>query len=300
MACIVEKMDGTVLPIGGQGVLCQIVCTDAEKVGFSGKFVAEQSGRRSFDHGAQRDLGIKGGPVRGQIAADQGGRLADFLHFPDGSDHGHHDGDRAEGRRAIQRTQLGAQQIAACQTQPDGPQAHSRIFLLRKIEIGCLLIRADIQCAESDGLALHGQNGRAVQTEQLLLTGTGGSAQILKFRAEQARAFRIIFHRRFTVLHSSHIGKKMHGNAIFGHRWLSFILQELLAAFIEVHSLFVNHLADGIGGFNPQCSRIAVNGSVLVLYRGDGRAAGGCAAGRERVVRHSSCPSRRDLPARCR
>ena len=108
------------------------------------------------------------------------------MHLIHGNDHGEHDGDLTESRRAKDRTKLRLEDLRSGETDPDRPKSHGRILFLRQFEIICLLIRTDVQGPDDDLLSCQGLRHLFIDCELFILGGIILRAQIDEFRTEES------------------------------------------------------------------------------------------------------------------
>ena len=90
---------------------------------------------------------------------------------------------------AVQRTQLGVEQILTLQQQARATHAKEGIVLTRQVQIGHLLVTADVQGADDQPPTGHDLDHLAINLILLLLVGGAVALQEQKFGAHQADAF---------------------------------------------------------------------------------------------------------------
>ena len=218
MMGIEEGIEFRLLTVDGQGVLGQIVRTDAEEVDFFSQFFTHDGSRRRFDHNADFHILIVGNPFRIQFPADFVQDFFALLYFPDGNNHGEHDGNLTECRGTQQGAELCLEQIDAAQADADSPHAHGRVFFRIKVEIVNLFIGTDIEGPNDDSLAFKGFCRLLIGFELLIFRRIVAAFQIEEFAAEKTDAFSIIGQNLRQVARIADIGKEIDLLAVFGNR----------------------------------------------------------------------------------
>ena len=205
VAGITEALQPGILPVGGQGVLCQVVGADGEEVRLLRQLLRHHHGGRGFHHDAHlhRPCGNALGLQLGPAGLQQRFRLPNL---PEGGDHGEHDGHRSEGRGPKDRPQLLPEKILPGQAGADSPAAQGGILLLIPAEAGEMFVRAGIQRADDRPPPGHGLHHLPVDGELLLLAGNAPGRQAEHLAAEEADALSAVVQRHGGVLNAAGVG----------------------------------------------------------------------------------------------
>ena len=187
-AGIVKILHVLVHAVGGRGILDQIVCADAEEIGFLGQQVAQLHGGRGFDHDAHGNLIVEGDVLRPQLVLRLLQHLLGAAQLLDAGDHGEHDSSLAVCAGPQDSPQLHQEDIRVTQAEPDGAVAQEGIALLGQVHVGRLFVAADVQGADDDLVAVGALDHRAVILKLLLLGGIAVALHIDELRAVKAHA----------------------------------------------------------------------------------------------------------------
>ena len=104
--------------------------------------------------------------------------LADRLglfDFAQASDHWEHHRDVATSGGAVNRAQLGLENVGLHQADTQGAHAHGWVFFLRQIEVVDLFVRANVQGADNDHLAIHGRGDLGIGLKLLFFSWWGAA-----------------------------------------------------------------------------------------------------------------------------
>ena len=218
MMGIEEGIELGLLTVDGQGILGQVVGTDAEEVDFLSQFFTHDGSSRCFDHDADFHIFIVGNAFFIQFLTDF---VKDFfapLYFPDGNDHREHDGDLTISRSAQESAELRLEEVDAGQADADSTHAHGRVFFRVELEVVDFLVGADIQGTDDDGLALQGFSRLFIGFELLVFRRIIAAFEIQEFAAEEADAFGIVGQNLRQIARVADIGIEVDFLAIFGTR----------------------------------------------------------------------------------
>ncbi len=218
MMGIEEGIELGLLTVDGQGVLRQVIRTDAEEVYFFSQFFTHDGSGRRFDHDADFHVLIIGNAFFIQFLTDF---IEDFfapLYFPDGNDHREHDGNLAISRSAQEGAELRLEEVDAGQADADSPHAHSRVFFRVELEVVDFLIGADIQGTDDDGFAAQSFGRLFIGFELLVFCRIIAAFEIEKFTAEEADAFGIVGQDLRQIARVADVGIEIDLLAIFRDR----------------------------------------------------------------------------------
>ncbi len=199
MVRVIESIQFRILTVNGQGILSQIIGTNAEEIHLLGQLPADHHRRRGLNHDALLRITVLYLLLR-QLHLHLCHNFGNGIQFLDTGDHGIHDQKIAKGTGPEQSPQLRLEDFRPGQTDPDGTTAHGRIFLLLQMEVITLLVRTDVQCTDDHRLSGHGFHHMPVYLELLLLCGEVFLLEIQEFAAEQADACRVVLHHGGQIL----------------------------------------------------------------------------------------------------
>ena len=200
------------LAIHRQRVLGQIVGANREEIHQRRETVGHHRHRRNLDHDAELDFGAF------DLLAGEFTVAAQGFDFADVGDHREHDPQRAVLGGAVERPQLGVQQILPLQQQPRTAHAEEGIFLARQIEIGHLLVAADVQRANDQPATGHDVDHLAINLILLLFVRRGVAFQEQELGAHQADALGPGFDCRRRLFGVGDVGGDFDGVAVGGGR----------------------------------------------------------------------------------
>ena len=262
MVGIVKAAHTAGLPVTRGGVLQKVVGADAEKVAFMGQTVADKHRRRGFDHNAQRHIFIVGNALLLQLGHYDLAHFAGLTQLPHGCNDGKHNGQLAKGAGAVDGAQLGAEHSRAGKAQAQRAHTHGRIGLGLHMKIACLLVGADIQCADDHAFAPHLQGCLTVGQKLVFLAGVIVLAQIQKFASEKPHAAAVVFLNGLQILRRGDVAHKAYGAPIL--RYVFFALQagEQLTAVGLLRLLLLQPFPGAVVRVYDHQPRIAVNGGL--------------------------------------
>ncbi len=218
MAGVEEVADVGVHPVGGQGVLGQVVGADGEEVHLLGQHVGHDGGGGGLDHDAVLHVLAVGHALLVQLLAHLGQDGFNLQHLLQVGDHGEHDVQLAVYRRAQQRPQLGAEDIRLLEADADGPVAHGGVLLPLDAEVGGLLVAAQIQGTHHHRPGSQPGQHLLIDLKLSLLGGEIGAVQVDELAAEQPNAAAPPGNHRVDVPQTADVGAHQNLVAALGHR----------------------------------------------------------------------------------
>ena len=265
MMGIVEAAQVIVLAVAGQGVLGQVVGTDAEEIHFLGQTVTADSSSRRFDHDTDLNVLAVGDALFLEVALDFLTHTLGFPDFPDAGDHGEHDAQLAEGRSTEQRTQLGAENLRPGQADAQSAHTHGGVVLLGQVEVTDLFVGADVQRADDDFLAVHIRQNGLVCLELLIFGGEIVGVEVEELAAEQTDAAAVVDLHGMHVLRRTDVAVNADGLAVLGHVGLPLQgFQKALQAQL-LFPLLHQAVAGIVVGVNDQRTGAAVGDGLTAL-----------------------------------
>ena len=167
---IVKRLQIGILSVKGQGILGQVIGSDAEEIHQLGQFVTDHDCRRSLYHNAFLHI-LVGDLLCRQLRFHLGRNLPDGLYFFHRNDHRVHYGNIAVHRCPVKGSQLCLKNLRSGQADPDGPIAQSRIFFGRKLQIFRLLVGTDVHSPDDQLSAGQILGSLLVNSKLLFLIG---------------------------------------------------------------------------------------------------------------------------------
>ena len=99
--------------------------------------------------------------------------------------------------------------VAVLEAVADSTEAHEGILFFGETEIRDLLVAADVQCADDNGLALHDQRRLLVRLKLLVLGGELISVHKQELGAEQSHTLAVGVHRLGGVLGRADVAEQL-------------------------------------------------------------------------------------------
>ena len=265
MMCIKERLQLLVLAVYRQGILTQIVRTDAEEINFFRKLRAYQRCRRRFNHNADLHLRVEGYTCIFQLRLHLAQNFTRLTYLFYADNHREHHRQLAICGGTADSTQLRSKQLRSFQADTDCAIAKRRIFLLRQLEVISLLISADIKRTDNNALAGHCFRCQLILFKLLLLGRIILAFQIKELTAEKADALCIVRQYAGQVARAADIGINMHlltaaGNALFTLE----LLQQLFMLCILLHLRF-NTFQRCFIRINENLAGVAINSYQLAV-----------------------------------
>ncbi len=268
MMRVEEAAQVVVLTIAGQGVLGQIVGAAGEEVHLLGKTVGHHRCSGGLDHDAKLDVLIEGNALLGQLVHDLAAHLLGLLDFPDGSDHGEHDAQVAEGRGPVERSELGTEDLGPVQANAQRAVAEGGVFFLGQIEVADLLVCADVQGADDNLLGRHVRQDLLIGLILIVLGGIVVAVEIQELRPEQADAAGVVGLDGCHVLGRADVAVDTHALAVERLIGLSLELLEHLAKLDLLGALLHQTLAGRLVGIEHNVAGAAVHDHLAALILG--------------------------------
>ncbi len=118
------------LPVACQGILCQVIGPDREKINLFCQFLRNQNGSRRLDHNTDLRIFLVRNALGIQFCHHFLTCSFAFLHFPHRCDHRKHDRYFPISGSAVQSPELGAEYFGTVQADADRTYTQGRIFFL--------------------------------------------------------------------------------------------------------------------------------------------------------------------------
>ena len=265
---VVEAAQVVVLTVTGQRVLGQIVRADAEEVDLLCQTVTVDGRGGRLDHNADLHILAVRDALVFQLAADLLAHALGLTDLPDGGDHREHNAQLAECGRAEQGAQLGLEDLGPGQADAQRAHAHGGVILLGQVKVADLLVRADVQRADDDLLAVHVRQHLLVGFKLLLLGGIVRRVQVEELGAEQADAAAVVDLHGMHILWRADVAVDADGLAVLRYVGLALErFQQALQAQLLV-ALFQQAVTGVVVGVDDQRTGAAVRDGGAALQLG--------------------------------
>jgi hypothetical protein len=214
---ILEIGDRCIAPLGGKGILRQIVGSDTEKINLRRKDMRQQSRRRHFNH--HTDIHVIGNrhtpvPQFGDGFVQDAARAPPLANI---GDHGNHDSYPMTSGSTQDSAQLRFEQIGTFQTQPDGALPQKWILFARHMKIRQRLIAPHIQRADDNRPLIHQTGYGMIRLKLLILIGRRRSIKKEKFSAQQSNPVGAVRQRCTRIFEIADIRRDLDTDPVFRH-----------------------------------------------------------------------------------
>ena len=265
---VVEAAQVVVLTVTGQRVLGQIVRADAEEVDLLCQTITVDGRGGRLDHNADLHILAVGDALVFQLAADLLAHALGLTDLPDGGDHREHNAQLAECGRAEQGAQLGLEDLGPGQADAQCAHTHGGVIFLGQVKVADLLVRADVQRADDDLLAVHVRQHLLVGFKLLILGGIVRRVQVEELGAEQADAAAVVDLHGMHILRRADVAVDADGLAVLRYVGLALErFQQALQAQLLV-ALFQQAVTGVVVGVDDQRTGAAVRDGGAALQLG--------------------------------
>ena len=175
--------DALVRAVDGQRVLDEVVRADREEIDFLGEDLGLEGGRRHLDHDADRDVVVVFDALVLEVLGDVADDALGLAKFGDVGDQGKKHLDVAGDGGAEDRADLRLEQVEVLEAETDAPAAEHRVALALAVAGLRVLVGAEVDRANDDGLGAALLDDLAVGLVVVLLGGLGVAAEEEELRA---------------------------------------------------------------------------------------------------------------------